>query len=73
MAKFLTYICALPHPKKSGRIPELLSADPSAIEAFARRWDKPGRGVYTCVSPLRAGSRMLPVSSLSIATLTFGP
>jgi AAA domain len=57
MAKFLTYICALPHPKKSGRIPELLSADPSAIEEFARRWDKPGRGVYTCVSPLRAGSR----------------
>jgi hypothetical protein len=38
-AKFLTYICALPFPKRAGRIPELITDDLDAIEAFARRWD----------------------------------
>jgi AAA domain len=57
MAKFLTYICALPFPKRQGRIPQLITDDPAAIEQFARRWDKPGYGVYECVSLLREGSR----------------
>jgi hypothetical protein len=40
------YICSLPNEKKAGRIPELITDDPAAIEAFIKRWDIPGRGVY---------------------------
>jgi AAA domain len=54
--KFLHYICALPVKKRAGRIPQLISADPSAIEAFAQRWNIPGYGIYECVSLLRPGS-----------------
>jgi hypothetical protein len=54
--KFLHYICALPVKKRAGRIPQLISADPNAIEAFAQRWNIPGYGVYECVSLLRPGS-----------------
>ena len=66
----LTYICALPHPKRAGRIPELFSANPDAIEAFARRWDRPGYGVFSCVNPLREGStRRLPENAAGLVHL----
>jgi hypothetical protein len=51
-----TYICSLPNTKHAGRIPYLISDDPVAIEAFARKWDVPGRGVFECVSPLMEGA-----------------
>jgi RecA-family ATPase len=51
-----TYICSLPNTKHAGRIPYLISDDPVAIEAFARKWDVPGRGVFECVSPLIEGA-----------------
>jgi hypothetical protein len=52
----LTYICSLPNIKHAGRIPYLISDDPAAIEAFARKWDVPGRGVFECVGPLLPGA-----------------
>ena len=36
---------------------ECIADDPHVIEAFARREDRPGRGVYDCVSPLKPGAR----------------
>jgi hypothetical protein len=50
------YFCSLPNEKKAGRIPCLISDDPKAIAAFVKRWDVPGRGVYCCINPLRAGA-----------------
>jgi hypothetical protein len=52
----LTYICSLPNEKKAGRIPQLISDDPAAIERFAQTWDRPGRGTFTCISPLQIGA-----------------
>ena len=51
------YICSLPNEKKAGRIPELITDDLEKIEDFARRWDRPGRGVYDCVGVLKEGAR----------------
>jgi hypothetical protein len=53
----LYYICSLPNPGEAGSPRECISADPAVIEAFARREDRPGRGVYTCVSKLKPGAR----------------
>jgi hypothetical protein len=50
------FICALPNSKRAGRIPSLISDSPAAIEEFARRWDKPGYGVFRCVSVLKPGA-----------------
>jgi RecA-family ATPase len=50
------FICALPNSKRAGRIPSLISDDPVAIEEFARKWDKPGYGVFRCVSKLKPGA-----------------
>jgi RecA-family ATPase len=36
---------------------ECIADDPRVIEAFAKREDKPGRGVYDCVSTLKPGAR----------------
>jgi hypothetical protein len=51
------YICSLPNPGESGVLHECIADDPGVIEAFARREDKKGRGVYDCVSPLKPGAR----------------
>src|SRR5262249_46249638 len=51
------YVCSLPNEKHAGRIPELITDDPEAIEAFIRKWDVPGRGVFRCVGILRDGAR----------------
>jgi hypothetical protein len=67
--KFLKYVCALPYPKRSGRIPELISSDPAALEEFARRWDKPGYGVYECVSPLQEGARRRSLETVAALVL----
>jgi AAA domain len=50
------YLCSLPNNKSDERIPELISDDPVAIDAFVRKWDVPGRGVYECVSTLKPGA-----------------
>ena len=51
------YVCSLPNPGEPGTPHECIADDPHVIEAFARREDKPGRGVYDCVSPLKPGAR----------------
>jgi hypothetical protein len=51
------YVCSLPNPGEPGRPHECIADDPRVIEAFAEREDKPGRGVYDCVSPLKPGAR----------------
>jgi hypothetical protein len=66
---FLTYICALPYPKRRGRIPELITDNPVAIDAFAKRWDRPGYGVYECVSLLRPGSRRRSLENVGYSWL----
>jgi hypothetical protein len=52
----MRYVCSLPNEKKAGRIPQLFSDDPAAIEAFVRKWDQPGRGVFYCVGILKPGA-----------------
>ena len=54
---YVSYFCALPYPKKAGRIPQLLSNDPTAIAEFVGRWSRPPYGIYECVSLLREGAR----------------
>ena len=49
----MRFICAMPNERGRGRLYRLMSDDPAAIEAFARRHDVPGRGVYECVAELR--------------------
>ena len=53
---YVSYFCALPYPKRSGRVPQLFSNDPAAIAEFVGRWSRPPYGIYECVSLLRAGS-----------------
>jgi hypothetical protein len=50
------YICSLPNVKKAGRVPELVTDDPAAIDAFIKKWDIAGRGVFECVSLLKDGA-----------------
>jgi hypothetical protein len=50
------YVCSLPNPGEPGAPHECIADDPGVIEAFARREDKKGRGVYDCVSPLKPGA-----------------
>src|SRR5262245_48825753 len=59
-----TYLCSLPNIPKAGRIPELVSDDPAAIEAFVRRWDVPGRGVFRCVGILKEGARRRAIETI---------
>jgi AAA domain len=63
------YICALPYPKRAGRIPELISSNPAVLEAFARRWDRPGYGVYECISPLQQGARRRSLETVAALVL----
>jgi AAA domain len=58
------YLCSLPNEKKAGRIPCLISDDPTAIAAFVKRWDVPGRGVYCCINPLRPGATRRAVETV---------
>jgi AAA domain len=51
------YICSLPNSGEPGAPRECIADDPKIIEAFAKREDRPGRGVYDCVSPLKPGAR----------------
>jgi hypothetical protein len=51
------YVCSLPNPGEPGVPRECIADDPQTIEAFAQREDKPGRGVYDCVSALKPGAR----------------
>jgi hypothetical protein len=47
----------MPNERGRGRICRLMSDDATAIEAFARQHDVPGRGVYECVAELRADAQ----------------
>jgi hypothetical protein len=63
------YICALRNVKGPGGIPQLLSDDPVALEAFARKYDRSGWGVYDRVATLRADARrrtLETVAALSV-------
>jgi hypothetical protein len=51
------YVCSLPNPGEPGVPHECIADDPRIIEAFAQREDRPGRGVYDCVSLLKPGAR----------------
>jgi hypothetical protein len=51
------YICSLPNPGETGAAHECIADDRTVIDAFAQREDRPGRGVYDCVSPLKQGAR----------------
>jgi len=54
----LHYICALPDVKRPGRIPQLFSDKPDAIQAFIDRWHGVvGYSIYSCVGLLRDGAR----------------
>jgi len=53
----MQYVCSLPNPGVSGAPHECFTDDPAKAEAFARREDRPGRGVFDCVNPLRDGAR----------------
>jgi RecA-family ATPase len=50
------YLCSLTNTKKAGRIPELITDSAEEIAAFVTRWDVPGRAVYSCPNPLKAGA-----------------
>ena len=62
------YICSLPNHGEAGVPHECITDDPRVIEAFARREDRRGRGVYYCVSPLKAGSRRRSLENVSAIT-----
>jgi hypothetical protein len=59
------YICALPNETGKGAIKELFSEDPAAIEAFAAEHDKPGYGIFDCISPLKLGARKREISAVA--------
>src|SRR5436190_6202459 len=52
------YLCSLPNDKGS-EVGERSVADRDAetLTVFINRWDRPGRGLYFCISSLQAGSR----------------
>ncbi len=51
------YVCSLPNPGVDGEPKELFTDDPTLVERFAKAEDRPGRGVYVCINPLKAGAR----------------
>ena len=51
------YICSLPNRGEEGAPHQLFTDDPAELEAFARREDRQGRGIYTCINPLVPGAR----------------
>jgi hypothetical protein len=55
--RYVNYVCALPFPKRAGRVPQLFSNDPAAVAEFVGRWDRAPYGIYECVSLLREGAR----------------
>jgi hypothetical protein len=48
------YVCSLRNEKSAGRIPQLITDDPAAVEAFSKKWDVPGRGVFECIGYLKS-------------------
>jgi hypothetical protein len=50
------YVCALPNKKGTAYPEELVSNDPTEIEAFAQKHNKPGWGVFDCHNPLKEGA-----------------
>ena len=51
------FLCALPNDKRApGRRPSLATEDPALAEAFIKRNDRPGWGVFECVSYLDPGA-----------------
>jgi hypothetical protein len=62
------YVCSLPNPGETGVVRECITDDPAIIEAFVRREDKPGRGVYYCVSPLKPGARRRSLETIGEIT-----
>jgi RecA-family ATPase len=63
------YICSLPNHGEPGVPHECVSDDMRIIEAFAKREDKPGRGVYYCVSALRPGTRRRSLENIDEITV----
>jgi hypothetical protein len=51
------YVCALPNKKGSAAPEEFFSDDPAAVEAWARRHDREGWGVYDCINELKPEAR----------------
>jgi hypothetical protein len=50
------YVCALPNKKGTAAPLELICDDQAKIEAWARRHDREGWGIYTCHNPLKPGA-----------------
>jgi hypothetical protein len=64
----MLYYCSFANAKAGkagGGLKELFSNDPAAIEAFVKRWDKPGRGVYRCVNPLKPGATVRRIETVA--------
>jgi hypothetical protein len=51
------YICALYDDKRGERFPQLFTTDATALERFAREWDRPGMSVYQCISTLQPNAQ----------------
>ena len=65
----LTYVCSLTNEKGPGRIPCLISDDPERIKKFVELWDRPGRAVYECVSPLKDHANRRAIETVAALTL----
>jgi hypothetical protein len=51
------YICSLPDPQDQSAIGErhVATRELQLVEQFVRKWDRPQRGVYFCVSTVKPG------------------
>jgi len=63
----LKYVCSLPNadPSGIGAVRQLITDDATAIAEFIRQEDKPGRGVFECLNPLRAGATTRNLENLA--------
>ena len=64
-----TYFCSLPNarsgPGRRGKPVELITDDEGEIADFVKRWDTPGRGVYTCLNPLKDGATRRSIETVA--------
>lgn len=62
------YYCSLPNKKNDGPIHHHVSDDPARIAAFVAREDVPGRAVYYCPNPLKAGTNHRCIENIDAIT-----
>lgn len=64
------YACSLPN-KRGDRPGErhVLSRDAGVVEKFCEKWDRQGRGLFYCVSPIRAGKPRLKENVAEVVML----